>query len=257
MPQHLILFLDAPMMSFGGETIDNYGVVRDFPALSMIAGLIGNALGLDRPDGGKLDRLQERLVMGSARLRDGTRIRDFQTAKLEAGDKGWTTRGRVEGRAGGAATYDAPHIRYRDADADALVLVALRLEPAGEEPVLADVEKALNAPERPLFIGRKPFLPSWPLCRGMLEAASIPAALETARNEAETRPHGKTLAARPRAQWPASEGGHNADDPNEAREMDICDERRWVSGVHGGLRSVVEGHLPSSGTGLKAPGDKP
>ena len=33
-------------MAFGGETIDNLGVIRPFPAVSMLTGLFANALGL-------------------------------------------------------------------------------------------------------------------------------------------------------------------------------------------------------------------
>ena len=36
MMRHLILDLEAPLMSFGGETIDNYGVIRSFPSASML-----------------------------------------------------------------------------------------------------------------------------------------------------------------------------------------------------------------------------
>ena len=43
--QHLILNLESPLMSFGGETIDNHGVTRRFPAASMLTGLLANALG--------------------------------------------------------------------------------------------------------------------------------------------------------------------------------------------------------------------
>ena len=53
MPPHLILRLDAPLVSFGGEAIDHYGVIRPFPAKSMIAGLIGNALGFERYEADK------------------------------------------------------------------------------------------------------------------------------------------------------------------------------------------------------------
>lgn len=239
MPSHLTLVLDAPLMSFGGEAIDNYGVVRDFPARSMIAGLVGNALGYDRADGERLDRLQARLVVGSARLREGMRIRDFQTAKLEAADKGWTTRGRVEGRAGGAATYKAPHIRYRDADADAIVLVVLRLQPQDEAPALADLEHALRYPQRPLFLGRKPFLPSRPLAAGTVEAPDIRSALDAARRSLCQDTDRSEPKPATRAQWPLGEG-----ESDGQRELDICDERSWISGVHGGLRRVVEGLLP-------------
>jgi CRISPR system Cascade subunit CasD len=42
--------LEAPLMAFGGEAIDNYGVIRDFPALSMVTGLLANALGYRREE---------------------------------------------------------------------------------------------------------------------------------------------------------------------------------------------------------------
>ena len=194
--RHLLLDLDAPLMSFGGDMVDAYGVVRDFPAKSMIAGLIANALGWERYAADKHARLQERLVMGSARVAEGRRMRDFQTAQLGGNDRGWTTRGRVEGRAGGAATYLSPHIRYRDMDADARVLVALRLEPEGEEPSLDAVADALDTPERPLFLGRKPFLPSRPLRLGVAEAETIRDALAAGLALLPDPPRGARRCAR-------------------------------------------------------------
>lgn len=236
--RHLLLDLDAPLMSFGGDLVDAYGVVRDFPAKSMLAGLFANALGWERHDVEAQAALQARLVMGSARLAEGWRQQEFQTAKLEANDRGWTTRGRVEGRAGGADTYKSPHIRYRDMDADARVLIACRLDPAADDtdpdrPDLDRLAAALDRPERPLFIGRKPFLPSRPLARGFVEAASIPDALVAG------------LAAVPqpvRAQWPIGEGTDNPAAAG-ARETELTDERHWPAGVHAGLRRVVEGRL--------------
>jgi len=197
MQLHLILRLDAPLMSFGGDTVDNLGVVRDFPASSMIVGLIGNALGYDRHETGKLDRLQERLIMGSLRLQEGRRFQDFQTAQLEKKDRGWTTLGRMEIRGGGADTYEFPHIRYRDLDANTVVIVALRLHDAEENPTLSDIATALNHPERPLFLGRKPFIPSLPIFGDIVEAADVPTALEIAIS-------GATDSCR--SQWPAGEG---------------------------------------------------
>ena len=230
--RHLLLDLDAPLMSFGGDMVDAYGVVRDFPAKSMVAGLLANALGWERYEADRHARLQERLVMGAARVAEGRRVRDFQTAQLGGGDRGWTTRGRPEGRAGGAATYLSPHIRYRDMDADARVLVALRLDPAEEEPGLDALADALDRPERPLFVGRKLFLPSRPIGAGTVEAGSILGALA----------RGVSLLAAPpphagvRGQWPASEGLGPHD-----REEELTDERHWPAGVHAGLRRVAEG----------------
>lgn len=235
MPAHLVLRLEAPLMSFGGDMVDAYGVVRDFPAHSMVVGLIANALGWDRADSALHAGLQERIVMGSARLREGRRVRDFQTAKLEAADKGWTTYGKPEGRSGGAATYNAPHIRYRDADADALVLVVLRLEPADHAPDLAAVTAALKEPERPLFIGRKPFLPSTPIVAGQVEAATVLDALRTGL--ALVAPD-RTAAEVCAAQWPLDEGAMD-----QSRTEELTDGRNWYSGVHAGLRRVVVGRI--------------
>jgi CRISPR system Cascade subunit CasD len=181
--------------------------------------------------------LQERLVMGSALAGEGRRMRDFQTAQLGGKDRGWTTRGRIEERAGGADTYKSPHIRYRDMDADARVLVALRFDPADEEPVLDMVAQALDRPERPLFIGRKPFLPSRPLLLGVADAETVRDALAAGLALLPDPPGGGEPQVR--AQWPLAEGLDG-----NAREEELTDERHWPAGVHAGLRRVAEGSIP-------------
>lgn len=233
MSRHLVLRLDAPLMSFGGDTVDNLGIVKDHPAQSMIAGLIGNALGYERFEGAALAKLQARLVMGSLRLREGVRIQDFQTAQLDGGERGWTTSGRFEGRRGGSGTYESPHIRYRDIDADAIVLVVLRLEPADEAPTLEDVKGVLDSPERPLFIGRKPFIPSRPLASAWVDAIDIASALEVAIGEDDDRSY--------RSQWPADEGNRDGQ-----RRQNLTDERDWIAGIHTGRRAIAHGRLSAN-----------
>ena len=232
--KHLLLDCDAPLMSFGGDLVDAYGVVRDFPSKSMVAGLFANALGWERFDAHAA--LQDRLVIGSARVVEGRREREFQTAQLGADDRGWTTRGRVEGRAGGADTYKSPHIRYRDMDADARVLIACRLEPADEAPDLAALAAALTRPERPLFLGRKPFLPSRPLLLAMVDADTIPDALALGFAMIELHP------ATIRAQWPFGEPTGSVATSN-TQDEELTDERHWPAGVHAGLRRVTVGRL--------------
>lgn len=243
--RHLLVDLDAPLMSFGGDMVDANGVVRDFPAKSMIAGLFANALGWERFDIDRHADLQSRLTIGAARVAEGQRMQDFQTAKLEANDRGWTTRGRVEGRAGGGDTYKSPHIRFRDMDADARVLVACRLAPPDHDdsaPGLDELAQALARPERPLFIGRKPFVPSRPLLLGIVEAETIPAALSAGLALLD----GAARRDRVRAQWPYAEltGATRAQaEAAGAQEDALTDERHWPSGVHAGLRRVVHGRL--------------
>ena len=109
--RHLTVRLEAPLMAFGGETIDNLGVIRPFPAVSMLTGLFANALGWRRIERQRHQALQDRMVFAARIDREpagGVRMTDFQTAQLAGGDRGWTTRGAPEGRAGGANTYNAP-----------------------------------------------------------------------------------------------------------------------------------------------------
>ena len=224
-------------MAFGGEAIDNYGVIRDFPALSMVTGLLANALGYRREESELHDRLQARLLVGARLDRDVHRLTDFQTAQLRKDDKGWTTLGIAEERRGGADSYKSPHLRYRDYHASLNALVALRLEPAAESPTLNEVAQALDHPARPLFIGRKTCLPSRRVFAGWHEADNLLAALQTAQLPDKAR--------HLRVQWPEGEGILAGD-----RSLDLCDERNWRSGVHGGWRPVREGHfvLPGSPT---------
>ena len=230
-------------MAFGGETIDNYGVIRDFPAASMLTGLLANALGWRRIERKRHQRLQKRLVFAARIDREpagDVRLTDFQTAQLNKKDQGWTTRGIPECRAGGANTYDAPHLRYRDYFADMRVTVALRLDPAaaGDGPTLDDLAAALKEPQRPLFIGRKPCLPSGRLYQG--DCYQGRTALETLMR---VPVEGRRPADSPdvRLLWPVGEG---VDGVTANRTYQLTDERNWQSGLHGGGRQVCEGTAP-------------
>lgn len=229
----LVLRLRAPLVSFGGEAIDARGVTRDFPAASAITGLLGNALGHERHRPAPLDRLQARLVFGARREAEPTlgRITDFQTVQLARDDLGWTTRGVPEGRAGGAATYDSPHIRTRDYHADTPVTVVLRLEPEDETPGLDELAAALDRPARPLFIGRKACLPSAPLNGGFVEAGSAREALIAVPLDP---------AVPCCAIWPVAK---REDEEGADRVASLTDERNWRSGLHGGARRVAEGRI--------------
>ncbi|MBA3771830.1 MAG: type I-E CRISPR-associated protein Cas5/CasD [Ramlibacter sp.] len=233
MPRHLLIRLSSPLIAFGGETIDNFGVIRDFPALSMLTGLIASALGWDRGDDMLHNRLQSRLRIGARLEVSGSRLTDFQTAQLAANDRGWTTWGSPEERRGGAGSYDSPHLRYRDYHADLTALVALRLEPSDEPPSLDDIALALDRPKRPLFIGRKPCLPTARLMGGWIDADTLLHALQMA-----PKPRDNVAM---RVQWPDGEGQLAGD-----RVLDVCDERNWTSGIHGGWRPVREGLIQAA-----------
>jgi len=234
---HIAFRLESPLMSFGGETVDNLGVTRRFPAASMLTGLLANALGWRRVEREPHQRLQDRLVFAVRIDREpavGRSTKDFQTAQLSKTDRGWTTRGTPEGRDGGPATYESPHLRYRDYLADMLVTVAFRLEPAEESPHLDQLAVALQEPARPLFIGRKPCLPSEAMFVGFSEANTALAALQ-AIPLFDSESANETISAF----WPLSEP---TSDAIASRTYALTDQRNWAtSGLHGGSRMVCEG----------------
>ena len=222
---HLLLVLEAPLLSFGREMVDARGPVTDFPGASLLTGLLANALGWRREERDRHAGLQARLRFGARLDRVADRIEEFQTVQLGAGDRGWTTRGVPEGRTGGAATYNSPHIRRRQLDADASVAVALRLYPAEEAPNVADLAAALARPARPLFLGRKPCLPSRPVLAGLVEADGLLAALAAIPASEDADP-------RPLILLPPEELGAAGE------TILVADLRDWRSGVHGGQRPM-------------------
>ncbi len=235
--RHIALRLESPLMSFGGEIIDNYGVTRRFPSASMLTGLIANALGWRRIERTSHQRLQDRLVFAARIDREpagGAPFQDFQTAQLGKNDRGWTTRGTPEGRAGGPATYVSPHLRYREYLADMLITVAFRLEPADESPDIDQVAVALREPARPLFIGRKPCLPSEAMFSGFFDADTAFATLQ-AIPLFDPESAGEAVSVL----WPQSEPAGSV---IATRTYAITDQRNWAgSGLHGGGRMVCEG----------------
>ena len=245
--KHLILNLESPLMSFGGETVDNLGVIRPFPAVSMLTGLLANALGWRRVERQRHQELQERIVFAARIDREphgGLRLTDFQSAAINNTEQSWTTRGRPEGRGGG--TYQN-HLRWRDYHADMSVTVALRLDPADGDPALDAVAEALEEPARPLFIGRKPCLPSRPILRKfgddkfMEGETALTALLAVPLRPPEDETSRRSADRLVRLLWPDGEDAPGMDGVRINRRAMLTDQRNWVSGLHGGGRLVCEG----------------
>ncbi|MFM2406687.1 MAG: hypothetical protein RL223_4567 [Pseudomonadota bacterium] len=231
MPAHLLLRLEAPLMSFGTTAVDHRRPVQAWPAVSMLTGLLANALGWDRSQSAALDRLQARIRWAARIDRAGTLLNDFQTAQLSKDDRGWTTRGAVESRGGGDASYESPHLRYRDYRADASVLVALRLEPDAEPPTLAHLAAALEAPRRPLFLGRKGCLPATRISLGLMEASDAVAALDKSSPTDDGDAPGTAAVY-------FNTGA--AEISPQHRMHHTTDERRFDLDVHAGRQTVYE-----------------
>lgn len=227
----LLLRFDAPLMSFGGPIVDNHGVIQTYPALSMICGLLANALGYDHHEFAAIQRLQDRLRYACRQDRPGTRLRDYQTVDLGQefmnDDLAWTTWGYLEKRKGGTAS-SGTQIRYRDYWADAMYTVALTLNPADEAPTIDDIEQALKTPERPLFIGRKPCLPAERLLLDHVQVDNLTDPLCNRRWAVDTG----TFPA----WWPVHPS-------NKVNYRPVTDARDWANQIHVGERWIAIGKV--------------
>ena len=234
----LIMRLDAPLMSFGGAVVDNYGVTEEYPALSMITGLLANALGYHHGEIEKLERLQARIRVAARCDRPGERLLDYQTVDLGqdfmSDDLAWTTRCRVERR--GGLFSGGTHIRYRHYLADSVYTVALCLDPPDESPTVGDLGGALKSPARPLFIGRKCCLPAAPVFVAITDASSPLTVLRSLPRIPDRTPD-SSHSPLP-AWWDEEDGGA---DGAASRLVIVTDERDWTNQVHTGRRFVRQG----------------
>jgi CRISPR system Cascade subunit CasD len=228
----LLLRLDAPWMSFGAPMVDQRGFIQPYPGLSMLCGLLGNALGLHHRDWEALNALQSRIRYACREDVRGVLCRDFHTVDLGQDfmldTNLWSTRpGRVVGRAG--ASSEGTHIRERDYWAQARLVVALGLEDEAGHPTLDEVASALDEPARPLFIGRKCCLPVSPLLMGRMVAASPREALLQAPLLKGSQ------AGKKRLWW--SPGPAQVE---LGQTLPVVDQRDWRNQIHVGQRLIKE-----------------
>ena len=229
MKDFLVLQLQAPLMSFGSVIVDNFGYTSDMPGVSMITGLIGNALGYYHSDFDKLHKLQNSITMGIRRVKCGQKITDYQTVDFSQPYlpiKGWTTTGIPDERKGGTDSKKGTHIRYRDYWADALFYVVLSIQEKKNAPSLKEIREALIHPARPLFIGRKNCLPALPIFWKQIQAKTIKQALLSLDSPQIKTPSTQMIW------YPTRELSV------DGSIITVYDLRNWKLGVHTGSRLV-------------------
>lgn len=235
-----ILRFEAPMMSFGAPIVSEEGLIQPFPALSMMTGLLANALGYDRREAEKHERLQQAISYAVREDVPGEKIVDYQTVDLGSphmkatsnrDSVAWTTWGHLDNRKGSSASKGTAE-RNREYWANSQYTIALHVDGFSAE----EIEEALIRPERPLFIGRKPCLPAGRLFRGTVEAPSpkdalkLPSTFPTDENGQEIQPN---------RLWYESEEESTGD----ARTHPVTDARDWTNQIHVGERLVIEKDL--------------
>lgn len=233
----LILRLAAPMMAFGGTSVDNLGVIREFPALSMLTGMLGNALGYDHRDGIKLQLLQNSLDIAIRCDSPGKKLIDYQTVDLgqeSLKQTGWTTHHKVEERSGDSS--EGTHIRYRHYWSDAVYTIAVTLNSPIEGVAIDCLEQALLYPARPLFIGRKCCIPAESIFYGKMRAKSLLEALSCVplSKQAMSMHANLTLPV-----WCSIE----EELTEKIHAFPVTDERDWVNQIHCGRRMMQAGTI--------------
>jgi CRISPR system Cascade subunit CasD len=103
------------------------------------------------------------------------------------------------------------------------------LRVADAAPTLEGIAAALEAPSRPLFLGRKPCLPSRPLFAGFIEAEDALAAVRAAPRIDDSDPD-PWIVIRDRPGLPLA-----------FEPLHVTDERNWIAGVHAGERLFRRG----------------
>jgi len=246
--QVILLQLDAPLMSFGGVAFDKHKVTNRFPTLSMVTGLIANAMGLGYDEMEKHQLIQDNLEMAARCDRPGVLIIDYQTADLGQEfmlDKtAWTTRGYRERRLGTRMTNQGIHIMYQHYWADAIYTIGFAVDKDAMKELhwtSSKLAEAFIRPSRPLFIGRKCCIPARALFRDKVTAGNPLDALKLY----ERLPQSTTNVA---YRMPI-EFESTVKNPKKflkkynGQIKVLSDLRDWETGVHCGRRFVWTGFL--------------
>ena len=167
----------GPVMSLAGPRIDGHPASQPIPARSVVAGLLGAALGLRRGDA-RLLTLRRALRYAVVIHREGVESLDYQTADLTTPDMrgpmwwrdGSGRVGVMERQGGGSETAEQWRPLRRDADMT-LVVELLDGAPFTAPEVLA----ALDEPVFPLYLGRAPCVPGCRVAGELLDAPGLEA----------------------------------------------------------------------------------
>src|SRR4051794_36383343 len=157
--------LVAPVASLQGSRIDTLSDTLPIPTRSMVAGIIGAALGLGYREYDLLQNLQDAIRLGVVAHRAGVVELDFQTVRMGlphmVGPMWWHDGQRLGAmeRTGGDPERGLTGERPLTCDIDMSIIVELHDNRFAPKAIL----DALNTPAYPLGIGQRCCLPTEPV----------------------------------------------------------------------------------------------
>lgn len=154
--------LEGPLQSWGERSKWDLRDSGAFPSKSGVTGLISCALGLEREDP-EICKICDSVEMAVRADRAGSIMTDYHTVMSEK-----LLNAKGEKRANGNTI-----VTKRQYLQDASFLVALK----GPTKLIDRIKKALDAPARQIFLGRKSCVPSVPVIGTVYEETDLPEVL--------------------------------------------------------------------------------
>lgn len=176
--EHLVFRIYAPLMSWGDIAPGTHRPTLAMPTRSALLGLVASALGVDRTDDERHKALAQGLGCASRRETTGIPLSDYHTVQApdSRGGRTWATR-RDELQARIVHTI----LSQRDHLQDTAYTVGLWARDTGGDQIeLAGIQRALDRPRYPPYIGRRACPPALPFHPQLVHAPTLREAFEKA-----------------------------------------------------------------------------
>lgn len=177
----LVFRLYGPFAAWGGIAVGQERPSDAYPGKSAIIGLLAAALGIRRDEDARLAAMTQGYGYGVRIESEGVVLRDYHTAQVPSRVdlKGRPHRTRRDELAPPRAALNTI-LSFREYRCDALSTVAIWARPDAPQALDA-LAAALRRPRFVLSLGRKSCVPGLPLEPQIIVAATVDAALDTAR----------------------------------------------------------------------------
>jgi len=151
--EYLVFRLYAPLASWGEIAVGESRHTANYPSKSALIGLLGAALGIERDDEERQQRLQQGYAFAVELFTAGSLLRDYHTAQVPDSVGKFTYRTRRDELVLGKARLGTI-LSSREYRSDALALASVRA--LDNTPyALAEIQEKLLKPVFHLYLGRK------------------------------------------------------------------------------------------------------